>query len=74
MFKNPLNYGKNMFAGDTATQRWARKALPILVQRAQDRRTITFSQLTEALKLPGGYYNLKMGHVFRHIETNACPT
>ena len=69
MFKNPLNSGKNMFAGDTATQRWARKALPILVQRAQDRRTITFSELTKALGLQGEYYNLKMGDVFRHIET-----
>ena len=69
MLKNPLNYGKNMFAGDTKTQIWARDALPILVQRAQDRRTITFSELTKALGLQGGYYNLKMGDVFRHIET-----
>ena len=69
MFKNPLNYGKNMFAGDTKTQIWARDALPILVQRAQERRTITFSELTKALGLPGRYYNLKMGDVFRHIET-----
>ena len=70
MFKNPLNYGKNMFAGDTKTQIWARDALPILVQRAQDRRTITFSELTNALGLPGvGYYNALMGHVFRHIDT-----
>ena len=28
--------GKNMFAGDTKTQVWAREALPILVQRAQE--------------------------------------
>ena len=70
MFKNPLNSGKNMFAGDTATQRWARKALPILVQRAKDRRTITFKELTRALGLPEvGYYNLLMRHVCRHIQT-----
>ena len=36
MFKNPLDSGRNMFAGDTKTQIWARDALPILVQRAQD--------------------------------------
>ena len=59
--------GKNMFAGNTKTQAWARDALPILVQRAQERRTITFSELTNELGLPGGYYNLLMGDVFRHI-------
>ena len=69
MFKNPLNSGKNMFAGDTKTQIWARDVLPILVERAQDRRTITFSELTKALGLPGGYYNLLMGDVCKHIQT-----
>ena len=69
MFKNPLDGGKNMFAGDTATQRWARKVLPIFVKRAQDRRTITFSELTNALGLSGGHYNLLMGDVCRHIQT-----
>lgn len=70
MFRNPLNNGRNMFAGDTKTQVWARRALPILVQRAQDRRTITFKELREALGLPGvGYYNLLMRHVCRHIQT-----
>ena len=60
--------GKNMFEGDTKTQVWAREALPILVQRAQDRCPIKFKELTKALGLPGGYYNLKMGDVFRHIS------
>ena len=69
MLKNPLNSGKNMFAGDTKTQIWARDVLPILVQRAQERQTITFSELTKALGLQGGFYNVLMGHVFRHIET-----
>ena len=69
MFKNPLDSGKNMFIGDTPTQRWAREVIPILVQRAQDQRTIKFGELTEKLGLPGRYYNLLMGHVFRHIET-----
>ena len=59
--------GKNMFAGDTKTQVWARDALPILVQRAQEHRTINFSELTDELGLPGGYYNLKMNDVCRHI-------
>ena len=70
--KNQLNIvgGKNMFAGDTKTQVWARKALQILVKRAQDRRrrTITFTELTEALDLPGRYpYTVKMNDVCRHI-------
>ena len=36
-FRNRLDIvgGKNMFAGDTKTQVWARDALPILVQRAR---------------------------------------
>lgn len=69
MLENPLDSGKNMFAGDTSTQIWAREVLPILVQRAQDRQTIKFSELTEALGLAGHFYNLLLGHVFRHIET-----
>ena len=55
--------GKNMFADDTKTQVWARDALPILVQRAQEGRTINFSELTDELGLSGGYYNLKMSDV-----------
>ena len=38
-----------MFAGDSKTQVYARDALPILVQQAQNRQTITFLELTEAL-------------------------
>ena len=69
MFKNPLDSGRNMFAGATKTQIWARDALPILVQRAQERRTITFKELTNELGLQGGHYNRLMGPVFMHIQT-----
>lgn len=69
MLKNPLDSGKNMFAGDKSTQVWARDILPTLVRRAQERKTIKFSELTEALGLQGNFYNLLMGVVFRHIET-----
>ena len=58
---------KNMFEGDTKTQVWARETLPILVQRAQDRRTIKFKELTEALGLPWKGNIRKMGDVCRHI-------
>ena len=61
--------GRNMFAGDMDTQVWARCVLPILVRRAKKRRTITFSELTNKLELQGGYYNLLMGDVCRHIST-----
>ena len=66
--------GKNMFAGDTKTQVWARDALLILVQRAQERRTITFSELTNGLGLPVIGYARKMSDVCRHIIKNPCPT
>ena len=59
--------GKNMFAGDTKTQVWARDVLPILVQRLQERRTITFSELTNKLGLPVRGYTRKMSDVCRHI-------
>ena len=59
--------GKNMFAGDTKTQVWARHALPILVQRAQERRPIDFSELTKKLGLPVIGYARKMSDVCRHI-------
>ena len=62
-----IDGGKNMFAGNTATQRWARDVLPILVERAQDRRTITFSELTNGLELPVIGYARKMSDVCRHI-------
>ena len=41
--KKPI---RNMF-GDLKTQSWARKAFPILVDRVQNRRTITFKELAE---------------------------
>ena len=58
--------GENMFAGDTETQLWARYALHILVRRAQARRTITFSELTDELELPLDNAII-MGKVCRHI-------
>ena len=67
--RNGLNIdrGRDMFAGNTATQRWARDVLPILVERAQDRQTITFSELTDRLGLPVRGYARKMSDVCRHI-------
>ena len=62
-----IDGGKNMFAGNTVTQKWARDVLPILVERAQDRRTITFSDLTNELGLPVRGYTRKMSDVCRHI-------
>ena len=59
--------GKNMFVGNTKTQVWARDVLPILVRRAQARRTITFSELTKKLGLPARGYARKMSDVCRHI-------
>ena len=41
--KKPI---RTMF-GDLKTQSWARKAFPILVNRAQDDQTITFKELAE---------------------------
>ena len=69
MLENQFSSRKNMFADDKPTRVWARKVLPILAQCAQERKTTKFSELTDALGLPGGFYNLQMGIVFRHIET-----
>ena len=68
-FRNRLDIvgGKNMFAGDTKTQVWARDALLILVQRSQERRIINFSELTNELGLPVIGYARKMSDVCRHI-------
>lgn len=67
--KNRLDIvrGKNMFEGNTKTQVWAQKVLPILVIRAQARHTITFKELTEELNLPVRGYARKMSDVCRHI-------
>lgn len=62
-----IRYGKNMFEEESDTQRWARCALKILVERAQDRRTIKFSELTDELGLEGRPYNVLMARVCRHI-------
>ena len=64
-----IDRGKNMLAGDTDTQRWARCALRILVRRAQSQepRPITFSELTNELGLPVKGYARKMADVCRHI-------
>lgn len=58
-----------MFAGDSKTQVYARDALPILVQQAQNRQTITFLELTEALGLRGAFAPLNIGDVCKHIST-----
>ena len=69
-FRNRLDIvgGRNMFAGDTKTQVSARDALQILVERAQARRTITFTELTRELEVLGhNNHILNMGYVCRHI-------
>ena len=67
--RNDLNIprGKNMFAGDTKTQLWARDALEILVECAEERRTINFSELVDELGLEGQFYPVLMNLVCRHI-------
>ena len=62
-----IHRGKNMFAGESDTQRWARKVLRFLVECAQERRTTTFSELTNELGLPARGYARKMSDVCRHI-------
>ena len=59
--------GRNMFAGESDTQKWARKVLPFLVECAQEPRTTTFSELTNELGLPVMGYARKMADVCRHI-------
>ena len=61
--------GKNMFAGDSATQRWARDVLRILVRRAQeqDPQPIKFWELTDELELQRRGYPRQMALVCRHI-------
>ena len=58
-----------MFAGDSKTQVYVRDALPILVKQAQNRQTITFLELTEALGLRGAFAPLNIGDVCKHIST-----
>ena len=62
--RNRLDIGRNMFAGNMPTQLWARKALPILVQRAQEGRTIRNTELSQEWERPPGSY---MRFVLRNI-------
>ena len=62
--RNRLDIGRNMFAGNMPTQLWARKALPILVQRAQERQTIKNTELSQEWGRPPGSY---MRFVLRNI-------
>ena len=62
-----IHRGKNMFEGESDTQKWARKGLLFLVECAQEPRTTTFSELTDELGLEGRPYNVLMALVCRHI-------
>ena len=68
-FRNDLDIprGRNMFEGESDTQRWARDVLWFLVQCAQEPRTTTFSELTDELGLPRRGYPRQMALVCRHI-------
>ena len=68
MLDNALGGGKNMFDGDTKSQRRARKALPILVKRAQAGKTITYTKLAEKLGLYSKTDPINMGKVCASIS------
>ncbi len=57
----------SMFGGDKWYQHQARKAFPILVQRAKARKTITYKELGETLGL--NKYFVPLGTVFSSIST-----
>ena len=57
----------SMFAGDKWYQQQARKAFPILVQRAKARETITYKELGETLGL--NKYFVSLGTAFSSIST-----
>ena len=62
--RNRLDIGRNMFAGNMNTQVWARCALPILVQRAQERRTIRNTELSQNWgRSPGLYMRYVLGSI-----------
>ena len=63
---NSLDIGKNMFTdADTyVTRCWAQKALPILVKRAQKRKTIKNSELSQNWgRSPGSYMRYVLGSI-----------
>ena len=62
--KNSLDIGRNMFAGEMDTQVWARKALPKLVQRAKEQRTIKNTELSQKWgRSPGSYMRYVLGSI-----------
>ena len=61
---NSLDIGRNMFAGNMDTQVWARIALPILVKRAQKRKTIKNTELSQNWgRSPGLYMRYVLGSI-----------
>ena len=62
--RNRLDIGQNMFAGNKKTQVWARIALPILVQCAQQRETIKNTELSQFWgRSPGSYMRFVLGNI-----------
>ena len=68
MLCNSWGDGKNMFDGDSVSQLRARKALPILVKKAQKRETISYKQLAAKLGLHGKRDPQNMRHVCGSIS------
>lgn len=68
MLENKLGGGKNMFEGDKKTQLWARRALPILAKKVQERETISYTQLAHALGLYSKTHPVNMGKVCANIS------
>lgn len=58
---------KNMFDGDQLYQQRARTVLPILVQRAKERKTITYKELGEAVGLRNFF--IPLGKVCGSVAT-----
>lgn len=69
MLKNTPELGRNMFDGDKWSQCYARDALPILVERAAECRTISFKELAVALDLHSHTHALNMQYVCGSIRT-----
>ena len=68
MLDNALAGGKNMFDGEGKSQIRAREALPILVKRAQARKTISYTKLAEKLGLYSKTDPINMGKVCASIS------
>lgn len=79
--------GKHGIFGEQMTQKQARAALPILILSAQQRKTITFEELQNAIGCPDyrfhteifdciitELYKLSQHHSWIHGEIHALPT